>query len=164
MCFEQDISVPYAPKEGHFRELKLKVPFKSLLSKAKSIQPENSISSWNEIHKNTVRAEEPKQGSPNTTNTHTPVKSHNLFEESSNHFSWLLELQSEEAERDRRAAVVSATSAGLEPSLPFCGRPLHVFHRTKFFMLRPVFKKVWLQRNLDLTKQLSYPRNSMLEK
>lgn len=54
--------------------------------------------------------------------------------------------------------------AGLEPRLPSCGRPLHAFHCTKFFMLKPVFKKVWLQRNMDLIKQLSYPNNLMLEK
>lgn len=72
------------------------------------------------------------------------------------HFSWLLELKSGEAERERRAAVVPATSAGLEPRLPSYGRPLHAFHCNKF-MLRPVFKNVWLQRNMDLTKQLCYP-------
>lgn len=104
------------------------------------------------------------QGSSKTTNIHIPAASHNLFQESSYHFSWLLELQSAEAERDRRAAVTPATSAGLEPRLPSCGKPLHAFHCTKFFMLKPVFKKVRLQRNMDLTKLPSYPNNLMLEK
>lgn len=54
--------------------------------------------------------------------------------------------------------------AGLEPRLPSWGRPLHAFHFTKFFMLKPVFKKVWLQRNMDLIKQLSNPNDLMLEK
>ena len=136
---------------------------------AKSIHSENSIKSWNKVHENTVTAEEPIYV-PMLKHFQTPTTSILLSRyalcsnESPRHSSWLLELQSGETERDRRETALPATFAGLESKLPSCGWPMRAFHCTELFTSRPFFKKAWLQRNMDLTRHLSYPNNLMLEK
>lgn len=136
MYFRQDISVPYALKEGHFRELKLKVPFKSLLSKASQYNQKIKIvpkMRYTEIQQQQKNLYKVLQTPPTSIHLlhHIPFsRNHPVIFPGFGIAIW-------KGRGDRRATVLPATSAGLEPRLPSCVRPQHAFHCTKFFMLRP---------------------------
>jgi len=111
---------------------------------AESIHSQNSINSWNKVHKNTVTVEEPIYV-PALQHFQRPTTSTLLSrcalcsKESSHHSPWLLELRSAETQREQRQTAPPATFVRLE--LPSCGWPVHAFHHTALFTVRPLFKE-----------------------
>lgn len=128
MCFKQYISVSYALKEGHFRELKLTVHFTSLLILRPSrytpkiqLTPETK---YTKVHSNSRKAYicSNAKALSNTNDIHTPVTLRILFQGIIPMFFLAFGIMIwREKERDRRETALPATLAGLECRLPSSG-------------------------------------------